>query len=42
MCPLPIDCIEQMYAEEESLKNTTGHMLFEKKKNSIIVHYLEN
>ena len=32
MCLLPTNCIEQMYAEEGPLKNTTGHMILEKKK----------
>ena len=32
MCPLPTNCIEQMFAEEGPLKNTTGHMILEKKK----------
>ena len=32
MCPLPIDYIKQMNAEEDPLENTTGHMILEKKK----------
>ena len=32
MCPLPTDCIKPMFAEEGPLKNTTGHMILEKKK----------
>ena len=32
MCPLPTNCVDQMFAEEGSLKNTTGHMILEKKK----------
>ena len=29
---LPLDCIKQMYSEEGHLKNTTAHLVLEKKK----------
>lgn len=32
MCPLPTNRIKQMSVEEGPLKNTTGHMILEKKK----------
>ena len=32
MCPLPTNCIKQMFAEEGPLENTTDFMILEKKK----------